>query len=868
AIADYLGTLTTPPPTTVDGATLYADSCAACHGAGSSSTKIGATVTRINTGISSVASMNSLSNLSAAQIQAIADYLGTLTTPPPTTVDGATLYADSCAACHGAGSSSTKIGATVTRINTGISSVASMNSLSNLSAAQIQAIADYLGTLTTPPPTTVDGATLYANNCAACHGATTSSTKIGATALRINAGITSVTSMNYLSSLSAVEVQAIADYLGTLAVPPPTTDGASLYANNCASCHGAAAATTKGGANVARIDAGINSVASMNYLSAVLSATDIQAIANYLAQFAPSGGGTVPHSDFKDGVGHAIDKDTPFSSGCSSCHGASLQGAAGPSCTSCHDVKWNEEAPPAGGSTVPHSDINGGVGHAIDKDTPFSSGCTSCHGASLQGAIGPSCTSCHDVKWNEEVPPAGGSTVPHSDINGGVGHAIDKDTPFSSGCTSCHGTSLQGAIGPSCTSCHDVKWNENAPPSGGTLDGQAHYTSYCAACHGPSSNSTKTGADVNRINNAIASVSSMNSLASLSSAQIKAIADFLTASTPPPASGADGASLYANSCATCHGAGTSSTKAGASVVRIINSITGIDSISAMSALNNLRVSEVQLIADYLTAMGSSTPPPTTTAGESLYANSCASCHGAGSSSSKVGATVIRINTGIASVASMNALSSLTAAEVQAIADYLISLDTTAPPPTGGVDGATLYNNNCAACHGPGDSSAKAGATVSRINAGIASASGMNYLSTVLSTADIQAIADYLAATPSSGGGSVAHSDYKDGVGHAIDKDTPFSSGCSSCHGASLQGAIGPSCTSCHDVKWNEEAPPAGGGTVAHSDIKDGVGHAIDKDTPFSSGCTSCHGAELQGAVGPSCTSCHDVKWNEAAASSD
>jgi mono/diheme cytochrome c family protein len=476
-----------------------------------------------------------------------------------------------------------------------------MNSLASLSSAQIQAIADFLtGGTTPPPPTTTDGASLYAGNCAACHGATTSSTKIGATVARIDAGIVNVASMNYLSSLSAAQVQAIADYLATLGTPPP------------------------------------------------------------------GGGTSVPHTDSQEGVGHAIDKDSPFSSGCTACHGSSLQGAIGPSCTSCHGVKWSESGSSGGGTSVPHTDSQEGVGHAIDKDSPYSSGCTACHGSSLQGAAGPSCTSCHSVQWNESAPPSGGSggtSVSHTDSQEGVGHAIDKDSPYSSGCTACHGTSLQGAAGPSCTSCHSVQWSESAPPSGGSLNGESLYTSYCAACHGPSTNSTKTGAGVTRINNGIASVSSMNSLASLSSAQIQAIANFLTGSTTPPPTTTDGASLYASSCATCHGAGTSSTKAGASVTMIIGGITGISSVASMTSLNTLTVAQVQAISDYLLAMGSSTPPPTTTTGSTLYETSCAACHGSGTNSTKIGATVLRINTGITSVASMNYLSSMSAAEI-------------------------------------------------------------------------------------------------------------------------------------------------------------------------------------------------------------
>jgi mono/diheme cytochrome c family protein len=368
----------------LDGAALYNTNCSGCHGTGSNSTKIGATVARINSGISTVSSMNGLATLlSAAEIKAISDYLISLnTTPAPT--DGATLYANSCAGCHGATTNSTKIGASVTRINNGITNVASMNSLgTSLTAANIQAISDYLVSLnTTPGPT--DGATLYTNNCASCHGAGTNSSKAGATVARINTGISSVTGMNYLSTtLSTANIQAIADFLGQAAppttpqglytaycaschgadgsggtsgkdvlgestegilkainkekemqylsfisneqaklisdflngvAPPPTGGGTgeTLYANNCAGCHGTGASSAKAGATVARINAGISSVSSMNYFSTTLSAADIQAISDYLISVAP----TTP------GSGEAL-----YTTNCAGCHGAANNSA-------------------------------------------------------------------------------------------------------------------------------------------------------------------------------------------------------------------------------------------------------------------------------------------------------------------------------------------------------------------------------------------------------------------------------------------------------------------------------------------------------------------------------------------------------------
>jgi hypothetical protein len=71
-------------------------------------------------------------------------------TPP--TLDGAALYTQYCAGCHGALASSSKKGATATQIQSAINGVGAMSSLKTLTSAQIQAIAAALATTTTPPP--------------------------------------------------------------------------------------------------------------------------------------------------------------------------------------------------------------------------------------------------------------------------------------------------------------------------------------------------------------------------------------------------------------------------------------------------------------------------------------------------------------------------------------------------------------------------------------------------------------------------------------------------------------------------------------------------------------------------------------------
>ncbi|MCZ7404877.1 MAG: hypothetical protein O8C67_08100, partial [Candidatus Methanoperedens sp.] len=282
AISTALVVTTTSSPTTaLDRAALYASYCQGCHNPLASSTKKGRTADQIKNSITAVSSMNSLSTLNSAQIQAIAIALGASLSPSSTpTLDGAALYAGNCAGCHRPLASTTKPGRTVTQIQNAISVVSSMNSLSSLTSAQIQAIVAVLGASITPTPTptptpttTLDGPTLYANYCAGCHSPLASTTKQGRTATQITSAISAVSSMNYLSSLSSAQVQAIATVLTTTPTPTPTPTstttltGAALYAGNCAGCHSPLASTTKPGRTATQIQNAISTVSSMNYLS-------------------------------------------------------------------------------------------------------------------------------------------------------------------------------------------------------------------------------------------------------------------------------------------------------------------------------------------------------------------------------------------------------------------------------------------------------------------------------------------------------------------------------------------------------------------------------------------------------------------------
>jgi len=208
--------LTTASPTTGDA--QFAAYCAGCHGALSATQKRGITVARLQSAIANDSGkMGFLTMLSASQMQSIVDALATTpTTPTPKPADGAALYASVCAGCHAELGASTKRGTTTVQIQNAISGdVGGMGRLASLSAADIQAVASALATTTTPstptpPPPAPDGATLYASNCAGCHGPLASSTKQGASIARVQLAVsTNAGGMGYLSRLSVAEVQAI-----------------------------------------------------------------------------------------------------------------------------------------------------------------------------------------------------------------------------------------------------------------------------------------------------------------------------------------------------------------------------------------------------------------------------------------------------------------------------------------------------------------------------------------------------------------------------------------------------------------------------------------------------------------------------------
>ncbi|WP_455208507.1 hypothetical protein [Kaarinaea lacus] len=591
----------------------------------------------------------------------------------------------------------------------------------------------------------------------------------------------------------------------------------------------------------------------------------------------PGGGGSSNnppsnHTDNVNGFLHAAGKDTPYSNWCTACHGPALEGdvtLGAPSCTTCHGQVWTETSPPSGsgGASNPpsnHTDNFNGFLHAAGKDTPYSSFCTACHGAALEGnaSLGaPSCTTCHGQVWTETAPPSGGgstSTPPsnHTDNVLGFLHAAGKDTPYTNWCTACHGAALEGDVNsgaPSCTTCHGQVWTETAPPSGGgststppsnhtdSQNGFLHapgkltpYSSWCTACHG-----TDLGGDIN-----------------LGAPSCTACHGQVWTQTTPPSSGGRTSNApsnhtdnvigflhapgketpYSSWCTACHGADLTGDLGPSCTACHTQVWTETTPPSSGGRTSNAPSNHTDNVSGFLHAAGKDTP----------YTNWCTVCHGA-DLTGDVGP-------------------SCTACHAQVWTE-------TAPPSGGGgsnppsnhtddvngflhgVGKDAPYSSWCTACHGD--------TLQGNVDLGAPSCTACH--------------GQVWTEAPPTGGGSSSnppsnHTDNVSGFLHAAGKTTPYSSWCTACHGSALEGDLNtgaPSCTACHGQVWTE-APPSGGGSSSnppsnHTNNVGGFFHAPGNQTPYSSWCTVCHGDNLQGDLNsgaPSCTACHGQVWTE------
>ena len=316
--------------------------------------------------------------------------------------------------------------------------------------------------------------------------------------------------------------------------------------------------------------------------------------------------------------------------------------------------------------------------------------------------------------------------------------------------------------------------------------------------------------------------------------------------SPTPTPTVDGAALYTANCAGCHGALATSAKKGATAAQI-----QVRMYTTPYAKSTLTTAEIQAIADALSATPpttttppptTTTPPPTTTVdGAALYTANCAGCHGPLATSAKKGATAAQIQ--VRMYTTPYAKSTLTAAEIQAIADALLVTPpttttpppttttppptTTTPPPTTTVDGAALYTANCAGCHGPLATSAKKGATAAQIQVRMYTTP---YASRTLTTAEIQAIADALSPTATTPPPTTT-------------TPPPVTTACGSCHAIppatghhAKHKSMGYGCNICHGTGYSSTTVNA----ATHNNGVKNLTSTIGWNATSRSCSNSCH----------------------------
>ncbi len=378
-------TTTTLPGTPPDGQALYGARCAACHGPNGGNLS-GTGLTRstfINITINGQGGMPAQSNLSNEQVGAIWDYVtGTVpaTTTTTTTLPGATttttlaasgstVWAQNCAACHGANGgnvvpTSRSRSQLVSIISNGIGS---MRGFPELGSAQIGNVADYLlsqsiPTTTLPGATTTttiarSGAAVYAASCALCHGAEAANLRGHDRSLSQVISITTSGTgamRGYAGTLSTAEIDNVSRYVAsygasagvttTTVAPGSPVSGSTLFMQNCSGCHGL---HREGGAGGAVAGTGLSRSAIISITEAgasgmpgfgsQLSAEEMGAMADHILGMTSAGnpgvGDTIPGDATADGFpqmslelreGHSL-----YDQLCSSCHGAKGEGGFG-----------------------------------------------------------------------------------------------------------------------------------------------------------------------------------------------------------------------------------------------------------------------------------------------------------------------------------------------------------------------------------------------------------------------------------------------------------------------------------------------------------------------------------------------------------
>ncbi len=366
----------------------------------------------------------------------------TTTTVPGAPPNGQALYAARCSVCHGPGggdlSGTTRARSTFITIT--LNGQGGMPPQSGLSTGEAGAIWDYVTgtvpattTTTRPGATTAPagGATVWAQQCAACHGANGGDV---VPTSRSNAQLVSIVTngvpgMRGFPELGTAQISNVAGYLLSLSVPPTTQpgatttttsprSGAAVYAASCALCHGADGGNLRGHTlNLSRIvSATSNGVGTMSGYASRLSAAEINNVAVYVASVGASAGVTTTTAP----PGSPLSGSMLYQQNCSACHG--LHGEGGPGGA-------------VAGTALSRSQtigvITGGASGMPGYASQLSAGQIAAVADHVLGIAG------RDIAAADSAPDR--SVIPTELVEG---HAL-----FGRFCAACHGVNGEGGLG-------------------------------------------------------------------------------------------------------------------------------------------------------------------------------------------------------------------------------------------------------------------------------------------------------------------------------------------------------------------------------------------------------------------------------------
>jgi predicted CxxxxCH...CXXCH cytochrome family protein len=466
-IADALPAVTTPPEPTPErtGSEVYGQECASCHALGTHDSagaidlaaKGSVIVTKIQNG-------HMGKTLSSSELTALADFADTFgSTPPPVVPRNAeTVYNDICAACHMlSGFDATGAIDLAGLGNTAVTKVAAGHG-GTVSTVELTGLATWLDTFSPPPPPVEarDGATLYNQNCAACHKLFGYDTDGNIDLASLGNAALNKLATGHGGTVSDEEQQNLAAWLNTWTpAPPPVVDrnGVTVYSENCAGCHKLYGYDASGNVDLASQGSLATTKVAGGHGGSVTSG-ELVNLTNWLNTFSPAPPPVVAR------LGQDI-----YDAECAGCHKVNGFDATG----SAPDIAGN-----GSGATTKLNGGHNGISLIVEEvgnlagwlntfqaGDPYAGSCNSCHGQppdvgahgvhTALAKVGTDCAVCHSgaghnggidlafpATWNAKSGTAGGNGSTCSNIRCHGGQTTPDWTVgtlnSSTQCKSCH----------------------------------------------------------------------------------------------------------------------------------------------------------------------------------------------------------------------------------------------------------------------------------------------------------------------------------------------------------------------------------------------------------------------------------------------